>query len=388
MKSVHPLLGNLRTAAFAVATAALSLAGIPSAAAQELQFGGLVSLDGPASFVGIAAQAGMKVAVETINKDPQKYLGNKSRSIAIDIRNAGSTNSQALALSRDFAGDAKVLAILGPSLSPQALALGPFAQQAEIPLLIMHSPATDRTVAGNYVFAVGQDGESLAEYGANAYLKKYPATKRAGVIYGSDNQGNVLIANSATKAFKAGGVEVTQFSLPFASLDFASAIDAMKRANVEVIYLGQGSPAITAAVQQAERVGFKPRYVGYGTMAAPTVLKNVGNALDGSIIATDYDPQLATPANQVFTEAYKKSANTDPDTYGAQGYASVMIVANAIKSLPGAVTRAQLAAALAATKNAETVLGTGTYSFTNIRTAASPPAMLLVVGNELKTFKP
>ena len=388
MKTLIALRRSFITTVMVLAMTMLSLVGAQPAHAQELQFGSLVSLDGPASFVGIAAQAGMKVAIEIINKDPQKYLGSKTRSIAIDIRNAGSTNSQALALSREFAGDPKILAILGPSLSPQALALGPFAQQASIPLLIMHSPASDRTVAGNYVFAIGQDGESLAEYGARAYLKKYPGTKRAGVIYGSDNQGNVLIANSATKAFKADGVEVTQFSLPFASLDFSNAIDAMKRANVEVIYLGQGSPAITAAVQQAERVGFKPRYIGYGTMAAPTVLKNVGNALDGSIIGTDYDPQLATPANQVFTEAYKKSANTDPDTYSAQGYATVMIVANAIKSISGAPTRANLAAALAATKNAEAILGAGAFSFTEIRTVSTPPALLQVVGNELRTYKP
>ncbi|MEO8004532.1 MAG: ABC transporter substrate-binding protein [Betaproteobacteria bacterium] len=387
MKQSIGLVQQLRRSAIALVAAVLPLLSLPSGA-QELQLGGLVSLDGPASFVGIAAQAGMKLAAEVINKDPQRYLGNKSRSLAIDIRNAGATNSQALALARDFAGDAKYLAILGPSLSPQALALGPFAQQATIPLLIMHSPAGDRTVAGNYVFAIAQDGERLADAGASAYLKKYKDTKRAGIVFGSDNQGNVLIANSASKAFKAGGAEVTQFSLPFSSLDFSNAIDTMKRANVEVIYLGQGSPAITAAVQQAERVGFKPRYVGYGTMAAPTVLKNVGNALDGSIIATDYDPSLATPANQLFTEAYRKAANTDPDTYAAQGYATVMLVANAIKSLPGVPTRAQLATALAATSNAESVLGSGTFSFTDIRTVASPPALLQVVGSELKPYRP
>jgi ABC-type branched-subunit amino acid transport system substrate-binding protein/pimeloyl-ACP methyl ester carboxylesterase len=370
-----------------ISTAALLTSSIV-ALAQDFHLGALVSLDGPASFVGISAQQGMKVAVDVINRDPDKYLGAKSRSLSVDIRNAGATNAQALTLAREFAETQKVLAILVPCLSPLALALGPFAQQASIPLLIMHSPAADRTVAGNYVFAIAQDGESLAAHGAGTYLKKYPDAKRAGIIYGSDNQGNVLIAQAATRAFKAGDVDVTQFSLPFASLDFSNAIDAMRRANVQVIYLGQGSPAITAAVQQAERIGFKPRYVGYGTMAAPTVLKNVGPALDGSIIATDYDPNLGTPANKVFVDAYRKATNAAPDTYAAQGYATVMIVADALRSHSGAPTRAQLAAGLARLRNIDSVLGAGTFAFTTIRTAASPPALLQVAGGELKSYKP
>jgi branched-chain amino acid transport system substrate-binding protein len=383
MKRIRTLLFAI-AAPFAAALAVVS----QGAQAREYQLGGLVSLDGPASFVGVAAQGGLKAAVDVINKDPERYLGSKSRSLKIDIRNAGASNAQALTLARELAGNAAVLAILGPSLSPQALALGPFAQQAAIPFVIMHSPAGDLTVPGNYVFATAQDGERLAGYGAGAYLKKYPATKRAGIIYGSDNQGQILIAQAATKAFKAGGAEVTEFSLPFSSLDFSIAIDAMKRANVEVIYLGQGSPAITAGVQQAQRVGFKPRYVGYGSMVAPTVMKNVGNALDGSIVATDYDPSLATRANKVFIEAFRKVAETDPDTFAAQAYGAVMIVAQALKSLPGTPTRAQLAEVLAGIKESESVLGTGTFGFTDKRTAATPPALLQVLGTELRTYRP
>src|SRR5437764_675027 len=116
---------------FVTAIAVLAAVVAPGrASAQEYQFGALVSLDGPASFVGVAAQSGLKAAVDVINADPARYLGNKSRSIKIDIRNAGASNAQALTLAREFAGNSSILAILGPSLSPQALALAPFAQQS------------------------------------------------------------------------------------------------------------------------------------------------------------------------------------------------------------------------------------------------------------------
>ena len=376
------------TCSFAVVATSVSLVGPAPAGAQEIQLGAVVSLDGSASFIGIAAQAGMRVAAEMINKDPEGYLGSKSRSIAIDFRNGGATITQVLAIARDFARDPKCLAILGPTYSPQALALGPFAQQAEIPLLIMHSPAADRTVAGNYVFAMAQDGEGLADAAAKAYMQKYPNTRRIGVIYGSDNQGNILIANSVTKAFKASGVEVTPYSLPYASLDFSNAIDAMKRGNAEAVFLAQGAPEITAAVHQAERAGLRIRYIGHGTMAAPTLFKNVGAALDGSIIATDYNPQVSSALNTRFTEAYRKATGNDPDTYSAQGFTTVMIVASAVKSMAGEVTRAKLADALAATKNIDAVVGSGTFSFTGNRTVAPPPALLMVIGSTLTTFKP
>ena len=373
--------------AVAIAALGFSLTVAHSATAQEIKLGIIDTLEGNAAYVGIACEAGVKIAVDVINKDPEKYLGSKSRSIVADTRNGGTTLTQALALAREFAGDPKYLAMLGPSLTPQAIALGPFAQQSKFPLLIMNSPGSDLTAPGNYVLAQGQSGVKLAEDVVRAYLKTHPNTKRAGVLSTTDNQAIIVSGEAAEKAFKAGGAEVTTFAVPFASLDYANAIDAMKKANVEVIYMGPPAAAVTAAVQQARRVNFKPSYLGYGNMASPTVIENGGEAIDGSLIATDYDPNLPGALNAGFIEAFKKATGNPPDTYGAHGFNAIMLVASAIKSISGEVTRDKFVEALAKVK-IESVLANGMFSFAPDRTVGAPAALLQIVGKDLKSYKP
>lgn len=370
-----------------VASAALALTGTGTAVAQELRFGAIASLEGPAAFVGVAAKTGIEVAVQAINADPVTYLGNKDRRIAVAVRAGGLSPATALAEARVLQGDAKVLGIFGPTLSPQALALGPFAQQSKIPLLVMHSPALERTEAGDYVFGVAQDGNNLSAYAVKAYLKKHPGIKSAGVIYNHDNQGNILTAEAAKAAFKEAGLQITEFTVPFASMDFAGAIDKLKAAKAEVVYLSLPGPAITAAAQQAERVGYRPGYLGQGPMASSTVLQNAGKTLNGSLAAADYDPNLATPMNRAFVAAFTKAAGTPPDIYGAQAYATTMLAAAAIKSISGEVTRDKLKDALAKINNLPSVLGSGTFSFRKDRTVAPPPAVLEIQDGKVVSLK-
>jgi len=361
--------------------------GTKSAEAKDLVIGAINSLDGPAAFVGIVAKAGVEVATEMINKDPEKYLGSKDRKLVVDMRNGGTSLSDAVSLGREFARNADCVAIVGPSLTPQAIALGPFAQQSKIPLLIMTSPGIGLTDPGDYVFVQSQNGPRIAEMDVKVYMKLHPNTKSAGVMSVTDNQSIIVSADAAEKAFKDAGVTVTKTAVPFASLDYSSSIDVLKQANVEVIYLGQGGPGMAAAVQQAKRVGFSPQYVSYGSMVGPSVMKNVGNLLNGAIVATDYDPNLPTPLNKAFFEAFKKLTNNDPDTYGALGFNSVMVIANAIKSISGDVTRDKVRDALPKV-NMESILGAGNFSFAADRTIASLPAMLQVENGEVKSFKP
>ncbi len=377
-----------RICRYLVVSAAVSLTWINASSAEELKFGAIASLEGPAAFVGLAAKTGIEVAVQMINSDPATYLGNKDRTIAVNVRSGGLSPATALSEARVLQADAKVLGIFGPTLSPQALALGPFAQQSRIPLLVMHSPSMERTEAGDYVFGVAQDGNNLSNYAVKAYLRKYPNAKSAGVIYNHDNQGNILTAEAAKEAFKEARIQVTEFTLPFSSLDFAGAIDKLKAAKADVVYLSLPGSAIIAAVQQADRVDYHPIYIGQGPMASSTVLQNGGKSLNGSLAAADYDPNLDTPLNKAFVAAFSKAAGSTPDIYGAQGFATTMLAAVAIKSISGEVNREKLKDALAKINNAPSVLGSGTFAFRKDRTVAPPPAVLEIQDGKLTKLKP
>lgn len=369
-------------------SAAMSLTGVGASVAQEMKFGAIASLEGPAAFVGVAAKTGIEVAVQMINSDPVTYLGNKDRKIAVSVRAGGLSPATALSEARVLQSDPKVLGLFGPTLSPQALALGPFAQQSRIPLLVMHSPALERTEAGDYVFGVAQDGNNLSASAVKAYLKKHPNTKTAGVIYNHDNQGNILTAKAAMEAFKEARVQVTEFTVPFSSMDFAGATDKLKAAKAEVVYLSLPGSAIIAAVQQADRVGYRPVYLGQGPMASSTVLQNAGKSLNGSLAAADYDPNLDTPLNKTFVAAFTKAAGNPPDIYGAQGFATTMLAATAIKSISGDVTREKLKDALARINNVPSVLGSGSFTFRKDRTVAPPPAVLEIQDGKVTSLKP
>ncbi|GAA2339886.1 ABC transporter substrate-binding protein [Dactylosporangium salmoneum] len=330
---------------------------------QEITFGGLVTTSGVNAYVGVSASKAYTVAVNMVNADPARYLGSADRSVKVEAKDAGETAPTAVALARSMAADSKYVGLVGPSTSPQALALGPLAQSSKIPLVVPGSPAPGITDAGDRVFQMAATNDVLAEQVIQAVVPKQHLTK-VGVIYSPDNNANLVAGKSAINALAKAGAAVVEFTIPATDQDYTSAVAKMRDANCDGVFIATNSGGVAAAIIQAERTGYHPQWLGGPMFANDVVFKNAGQSAVGSVITTDYNPNLRTDLNDAFRSAYQKEANTPADVYAAQAFSTVLTLAAAIKSIPASekVTRDKLTSALATAKDVEVVVSDGKLS--------------------------
>jgi branched-chain amino acid transport system substrate-binding protein len=344
---------------------------------QEIKLGAPVTVSGDSGFVGIASSGGFKVAETIINADAATYLGSSSRTISVTTQDAGATTAQAITLSRGIAADPSYLAIVGPSTSPQALALAPFAQSAKIPLIIPSSPAPGITDAGSYVFQIAALNDLLA---SNAIKNTVPklGLKKVGVIYSPDNNANKNAGVAALAELDKLGVASVPFEIPYADQDYTAAVSKMRDAAVDSIFIATQSGGAASAMVNAQRTGLTPQWLGGPQLTNSVVASNGGAAAIGAIAATDYNPNLDTDLNKKFRAEYLKVTGKEADVFAAQAFTSVLAVAAAVKSIPGneTVTRDNLTKALSAVKKVSVVVGDGTLSMSDKRTSELVPALL------------
>lgn len=345
---------------------------------QTIGVGTLVTTNGDSAFVGVSASNAFPVAEEIINADPEKYLGSAERSIDISVNEAGETTTQASTVTKQLAGDTSILAMVGPSTSPQALAIGPIAQAASVPLLVPHSPADGITDPGEFVFQIAGTNDVQAAAVVNAVVPAMGLTK-VGVITTPDNPANVAAHDSAVGALEDLGVEYVEGDVSYDSTDYTAVISKMRDAEVDGIFIATNSQGVASGMQQADRTGLDVQWMGGPQLASSLIFENGGPEAIGTILATDYNPNLDTELAAEFRDAYLKQADdTAADTFSAQAFSSALVIAAAVKSIPAEdeVTREALAKALASLDATDVVLGEGTLTFGEDRHSKTVPALL------------
>ncbi|NKQ56162.1 amino acid ABC transporter substrate-binding protein [Amycolatopsis sp. K13G38] len=356
-------------------------AGGSTGSTQKIEIGTISDLSGPASVIGLAGQEGQKIAESLINKDPKTYLGSADRSLTLSYSDASNAPAQAVTVARQYIQDGKVSGIIGPLYTAQAQALAPITTQAKIPLLVPYTPGSQAlTNLGDFVFASSQPDQRTVQTAITAMTKQFPNDKTIGIVYGSDSAAHIPLAAFAKQAITAAGLTPVEFSLPFASLDYNSAISTLQSKGVQAIYICSNSPAIAAAMQQAERSNYHPHWVGYSTMFDQSVITAGGPQAAGAILTSDYDPTLQKPLADTFRQQYQATYHKAPNSWAALGFQSVMTTAAAIAAIPGKVTGQALRDAMQNVK-ATAVVGDGTFTFDQQRLTSEPPAVLTIRDN-------
>jgi branched-chain amino acid transport system substrate-binding protein len=81
----------------------------------------------------------------------------------------------------------------------------------------------------------------------------------------------------------------------------------------------------------ARTVGLKTRVIGAFT-DTPDFRERAGPALDGSMFMDYYDVNSPTSENQDFVRKFRARFGRDPDTWAAQGYDALRILAKAVQA--------------------------------------------------------
>jgi len=250
---------------------------------------------------------------------------------------------QALEQARRLVEQEKVDFLTGIVNSAVVVPLAQFADQQEVPLLILVGGALAATGPDRspYVFrtamANGQQDRPLGWYTASELGLKRAATFAWDFLVGEERAG------AFSSAFtEAGGAVVTQQKPPLGTTDYGPFISQVDPSSIDVAYAFFAGPGAVSFVQQMRQFGLTPDL----QLVAPDyftagVLQPMGEDALGLVQGGQYIPALDNPENKAFLELYNAAVGGEPGVYAEEGYLGAAVAAAAIEAVGGDLSDTQ-----------------------------------------------
>ncbi len=291
------LRGALLGAVFTVAL------GAGSAMAATIKVGVIAPFSGPFATAGQTFKQGIEVYQAQHGKT---VGGNTVEFIFKDLDQANPAQSKALA--QELIVKEKVGYIAGFFFTPDALAVAPLIDEANIPCVIFNAATSAITEKSQrYVrtsFTLWQNTVPLAEHMAKQGIKK--------VVTAVSDYGPGIDGETAFKQTfeKAGGQVVDAIRMPLKSTDFAPFMQRIKDSGAEAIYAFLPAGPTTLAFAKAfNENGLKDKgikFFGPGDITQEPDLPALGDAAVGITTTFNYSQVHDSEMNRQFLAKHKE----------------------------------------------------------------------------------
>src|SRR2546425_8602531 len=302
---------------------------------KTIQLGAILSLTGAGGVYGPSSQKGMQLAVDKINTSG----GVNGAKLSLDVRDDASDKAQSAQVAQTLIQQGQLLGLLGPTLSNSAVAVHPLAENFKIPILAVSTtgihivpdcnyPKTDPC---KYVFR-----DSLGEEAAiPANIKVYSDTahpKTGVLLVANDDKfssdGGKIVQNTVSQ-YGIQLLDTVQFSKTTA--DFATPVTKAVQKTPDVIFITSLGGIPAKIMIEARKQGFKGQFLGGNGFNTAVVSKQAGADGKGAQSGSAWYINNTFASNSGFVQAYRAKYSGDPDQFAAQGYAAILILADAAK---------------------------------------------------------
>jgi branched-chain amino acid transport system substrate-binding protein len=322
---------KLTTLAFA-ATATLAFAAAP-AGAQDIKIGAILSITGPASFLGDPADKTIRQYVEEINAKG----GVKGRRIQLIVYDDGGDANKARTFATRLAEEDKVVAILGPSTTGTTMSSVPVVEDAQIPTISFAGAVVVIEPVKRWVFKTPHTDRMACEK-IFEDLKKRNLTKVA-LISGTDGFGKSM-RDECVKVNARFGIEIVhEENYGPRDTDMTPQLTNIRAKNPQAVVnpgFGQGPAIVTRNYRQ---LGIQaPLYQSHG-VGSKQFIELAGDAANGVRLPAaallvaeklpDSDPQK--PVAVAYKRAFESRWNQPVSTFGGHAYDGLMILVQAME---------------------------------------------------------
>jgi len=250
-------------------------------------------------------------------------------------------------LAQELIVNDKVSVIAGFGITPAALAAAPLATQAKVPEVVMAAGTSIITERSPYIvrtsFTLGQSSTIIADWAVKNGIKKV-ATLTSDYAPGND------ALNFFKEHFVAGGGQIVEeVKVPLQNPDFAPFLQRMKDAKPDAMFVfvpaGQGGSFMKQYAERGlDKSGIK--VIGPGDVTDDDLLKDMGDAVIGTVTAHLYSAAHPSAKNKEFVAAYKKAFNQRPGFMAVGGYDGIHLIYEALKKTGGKADGDSLIAAM------------------------------------------
>jgi len=340
------------------AAIALWIAGATGQASAQVKVGAVLSITGPASFLGDPEKKTLEIYVDDINAKGG-VNGQKLQLVAYDD---GADANAARTFATRLVEEDKVVAMVGGTTTGATLAMIPLFEEAQIPFISLAGAIQIIEPVRKWVFKTPHTDKMACEK-IFADLKQRNLTTVA-LISGTDAFGKSMRDQCVAVAPKAGITVAHEEAYGPRDSDMTPQLTNIKaKTGVQAVInpgFGQGPAIVTRNYRQ---LGLTlPFYQSHG-VASKQFIDLAGPAADGVRLPAaallvaeklpDSDPQK--PVVVAYTRTYQQKTGQPISTFGGHAYDGLMIFVEAAKRA-GSFDKAKVRDEIEKTKN---LIGTG-----------------------------
>jgi len=336
---------------------AVVLTGAFAQAAEPLKIGAILSVTGPASFLGAPEAKTLEMLVAETNKKG----GVMGRQVELIIKDSGASPEKAFSFAKQLIEEEKVFAIIGPSTSGETMKIKAVAEAGKTILLSCAAAEAIVNPQAKYVFKTPQK-DSDAVIKIFQEMKKMKIS-RIGVLSGNDGFGNAGKGQIEKLAPEHGITIAANEVYDAKASDLTAEVTKIKAANVQAIINWSIVPAQAIVIKNARQIGLKIpifqshgfgniKYVQAAGAAAEGVLFPAGRLLVADVLPKNH-PQKALLVK--YAKDYESKYKEEASTFGGHAYDAYIILLKAIEQAKSTDKEA----VRTAIENLKGIVGTG-----------------------------
>ncbi len=305
---------------------------LTAAPAEPIKVGALMSITGPASFLGAPEARTLEMLVDELNKKG----GVGGRPLQLVVKDTGGDPAKAISFAKQLIEEEQVFAIIGPPTSGETMAVKPIAQEAKTLLLSCAAAEAIVNPVAPWVFKTAQK-DSHAIVKLFQQMKKM-GTTRIGLLSSNTGFGKAGKEQIAKLAPEHGIQIAVDEVYDKAATDLTAEVTKLKAANVQAVLNWSIEPAQAIVLKNARQVGLTvPIFQSHG-FANIQYVKAAGAAADGVIFPAsrivvaealpEKHPQKAVLV--AYKKAYEARFSEDASAFGGYAHDALGILVKAI----------------------------------------------------------
>ncbi len=304
-----------------------------SFAADTIKIGFNIPLTGEIPKVGESSKFAAEMLKADINGQGGLKVGDKKYKLVFIYEDNESKAESAVAVAQKLIDRDKVLAMIGPNSSKQAVPAGEIADINHTVMVSPWSTNPDTTLDRPYVFRAAFLDPFQGPVAVNFAMKQFKA-KKAAVLYSLANDYSKGLAEIFKADFekKNGKGSVVAFeSYGDKDQDFSAQLTKIIAAKPDFIFLPNNYNEVALTVKQAHDLGWKGPFMGSDAWGSAELMNLCGDDCIGQFFSTHYAAAGATGATKEFIDRYNKKYGYIPDDVAALTWDATRLVLQAIQ---------------------------------------------------------
>lgn len=343
----------------------------PADLPETILFGAPLGLTGPISIYGVPEQQGVDLAIEEINTSG--YLG--AAQFDIIYEDTEGSAEQAIAAMTKLIEEDGVDAVFGPSLSSEAFAADPIAQEAGIPVMGVTTSAVGIPELGDFVFRGNLPEQILIPFMIEQVDALF-GLESVAVLYGNDDDFTLSGYDVFIDALFDNDIEIVgEATFGRGDTDFNPQLTTLLADNPEALVVSALGAEGIQIINQARDNGFEGLILGGNGFSTPDVLEQTGENGDNLIVGASWNVDSSNELSERFVTLFEDAYGRQPDQFSVQAYTAMWLFATAIRC-EGAASGEAIRDGLLAIEAFDSPLGA--FGFSEVGDAMHEPVVQIV----------